>query len=88
MSETNRLMHLDVIKGIAIIFVIIHHGINTPIIPEIIDSYHMPLFIFVSGILSARELTFSWENISRYWKKKGLQLLLPLATILPLSVYI
>lgn len=58
MSQSNRLIHLDVLKGLAIIFVIIHHGIDTPIIPEVIDSYHMPLFIFISGILSARELSF------------------------------
>lgn len=45
MSQSNRLIHLDVLKGLAIIFVIIHHGIDTPIIPEVIDSYHMPLFI-------------------------------------------
>lgn len=88
MSQSNRLIHLDVLKGLAIIFVIIHHGIDTPIIPEVIDSYHMPLFIFISGILSARELSFSWEKVKKYWKKKSLQLLLPLATILPLSVYV
>ena len=88
MSQSNRLVHLDVLKGIAIIFVIIHHGIDTPIIPEVIDSYHMPLFIFVSGILSAREFSFSWDKAKKYWKKKTLQLLLPLVTILPLSIYI
>lgn len=88
MSQSKRLVHLDVIKGLAIIFVIIHHGLDTSTIPTFIDSYHMPLFILVSGILSARELSFSWEKAKAYWKKKVLQLLLPLLTILPLSVYL
>lgn len=88
MSQSKRLVHLDVIKGLAIFFVILHHGLDTPIIPEFIDSYHMPLFILVSGILSARELSFSWEKAKAYWKKKVLQLLLPLLTIFPLSIYL
>lgn len=88
MLQNNRLVHLDVIKGLAILFVIIHHGLNTPIIPEVIDSYHMPLFVFVSGILSARKLTFSWEKATQYWRRKFLQLLLPLFSIIPLSVYL
>ena len=55
MLQNNRLVHLDVIKGLAILFVIIHHGLNTPIIPEVIDSYHMPLFVFVSGYIVCTE---------------------------------
>lgn len=85
MSKNTRLLHLDVLKGLAIILVAIHHATNEPIttIPKIIDSFHMPLFIFVSGILSAKAIDFSREARGKYWFKKVHQLLLPFIALPP-----
>ncbi len=61
MEKTNRDIRLDIIKGIAIILVVIGHvvsgvyapvdGIHNPVF-KFCYSFHMPLFIFVSGWLT------------------------------------
>lgn len=86
--NTNRFVYLDVIKGIAIILVILHHGLGTNILPEFIDSFHMPLFIMISGLLSAKYINFTWEKSFKYWSRKVLQLLLPFITIYPIVKYV
>lgn len=80
--------HIDFLKGIAIISVVMAHallfGINygrTPIFNAIV-SVHMPLFVMLSGVLSAKPIDFSIEGTLSYWKGKAIQLLLPLL-ILP-----
>lgn len=86
--NTNRFVYLDVIKGIAIILVILHHGLGTKILPEFIDSFHMPLFIMISGLLSAKYINFTWEKSFKYWSRKILQLLVPMLTIYPIIKYL
>ena len=59
MRERNRM--LDSLKGFAIFLVVLGHVIQTVFAPDsydsnvifkIIYSFHMPLFIFISGYLS------------------------------------
>lgn len=50
MEKSNRINYLDIVKGIAIILMVIGHIIpSKSIINSIIYSFHMPLFIIVSG---------------------------------------
>jgi fucose 4-O-acetylase-like acetyltransferase len=54
---SNRLTHIDVAKGICIILVVIGHYIpdNSPqwylTLIDVIYSFHMPLFMFASGLI-------------------------------------
>ena len=48
-ENRKRIPEFDIMKGIAIICVVIGHYIHLPVIPTIIWSFHMPLFIFLNG---------------------------------------
>ncbi|MDO4691372.1 MAG: acyltransferase family protein [Porphyromonadaceae bacterium] len=87
MQQNTYLPHVDILKGIAILLVLMGHififGLDyarSPIF-SMICSIHMPLFVMLSGMLSARPMQFSMEHIGVYWRKKSIQLLLPLVII-------
>lgn len=44
-----RVGYIDIMKGVAIICVLIGHYVKIPYISAIIWSFHMPLFIFLNG---------------------------------------
>lgn len=87
MQHNTYLPHIDILKGIAILLVIMGHififGLDyarSPIF-SMICSIHMPLFVMLSGILSARPIQFTGKKVIVYWTKKSIQLLLPLIII-------
>ena len=47
-DESKHILWIDIAKGIAIVAVIIGHNIDGEI-NNLINSFHMPLFFFVSG---------------------------------------
>ena len=55
MSNTNRVFWIDLVKGIAIILVVVGHILQMRLQPlltglyEFIFNFHMPLFLFMSG---------------------------------------
>ena len=56
--ESNRNQFYDVMRGVAILLVVIGHGIqygysdyDNNILFRIIYSFHMPLFMFISGLV-------------------------------------
>ena len=55
MSNTNRIFWIDLVKGIAIILVVVGHILQMRLQPlltglyEFIFNFHMPLFLFMSG---------------------------------------
>lgn len=74
-----RLVEVDFLKGIAIVLVILGHvlqySLSEPYINPLFNfiySFHMPLFVFISGLLSYKD-TSSLMDI----KKRAYQLLLP-----------
>lgn len=76
-----RLIHIDILKGIAIILVVMGHMfvpytdyLNSTI-NQLIYSVHMPLFFFLSGYVFKKE-----QNIGRMIIKKTIGLLLPFFT--------
>ena len=49
----NRVVHIDIAKGISIILVVLHHSELRNFAPDIVDSmglFRMPLFFFLSGV--------------------------------------
>ncbi len=81
-----RYLHFDILKGIAILFVVLGHiycfGIEGKYLHSIIErllfKIQLPLFIFVSGYFSSKALDLSSKGIYKYWKGKAIRLLLPL----------
>lgn len=84
-----RIAELDFLKGIAIILVIIGHGVSQIYLtePELYQqnvlfrfcySFHMPLFVFISGIVAS--LTVKEEAV--WLKKRFIRIGIPLAVFL------
>lgn len=81
----NRLEHIDIIKGLAIIFVIVGHQASlfqNKDISNWVNSFHLPLFMFAGGFMAFRTvkpelLKFGkWLN---YIYKKFKSLIIPYA---------
>lgn len=79
---TKRITYLDSLKAILILLVILGHAVQfnteeyeTNPLFQFIYSFHMPLFLFISGYLTCRGSFKRW-NIG----KRALQLLLPFVT--------
>lgn len=70
-----RFAHVDTMKAIGIVLVVVGHspGLN-PYIKNVIYSFHMPLFFFISGLLvSEQKLSMTYrENLSLLWKGLGI----------------
>lgn len=67
-----KLLWIDIVKGIGIISVVVGHIFYTPYI----YAFHMPLFFIIGGFL------FSQKEIRFYFKSKLRHLLLPYLTFL------
>lgn len=76
-----RLLYLDLLKGIAIFFVVIGHvmifsfGIHHSCVQSMLVLFHMPIFFYVSGFLAYREL--SGQEVKKYILRKLKRLLFP-----------
>lgn len=70
--DSCRLVQYDLLKGFGILLVLWGHINCPPIVKNIIYSFHMPLFFFVSGCFYKSDISFM-----SFTKKKIRQLLLP-----------
>ena len=83
-----RIVFIDQLKGIAIFGVVLGHLIGHNAGSDnglwtFIYSFHMPLFMFISGYLASvtsTAETLSWNKIGRTILKKSRTLLLPSLT--------
>ncbi len=81
-----RYLQFDLLKGVAILLVILGHTFyltnaetyTHSVLWNLLVSVHMPLFIFISGYFSAKALDLSSAGVLKYWQNKALRLLLPL----------
>lgn len=86
MASQARLVHFDVLKGIAILLVVLGHIFvyaggpmyDRSILLSLLNSIHMPLFMMLSGYFLARPLDLSRDMVYRFWRSKVIRLLIPL----------
>lgn len=92
--HSGRIEYVDKLKGFAIILVVMGHiieksfGIVDTPINLFYESFHMPLFMFLSGIFAIKD--FKEWNVSEsiiFLKKKVLRILLPFFVIGALLSY-
>ncbi|SFU30234.1 acyltransferase [Pustulibacterium marinum] len=77
MSATNRIHHIDVLKGIAIFLVVLGHTIRNVDVSVFIYSFHMPLFFIISGLFFNEK---KFQSFGEVVVKKAKTLLLPYVT--------
>lgn len=87
MLAKTHIQHLDVLKGVIILFVVMGHAFyfgfsyySSPFY-FILRRIDMPIFLFLSGFLGAKAIAFDTRSVADYWLKKARQLLLPLCTL-------
>jgi fucose 4-O-acetylase-like acetyltransferase len=83
-----RIQYIDALKGFAIVWVVLGHiaehsfDIKTTEFNHFYASFHMPLFMFLSGIFALN--SFRHYNASEgllFLRKKTLRILIPFAVI-------
>lgn len=84
MVTNNRIEWIDSLKGFAIFLVVMGHLIQMrwwpdgEIIKEYIYSFHMPLFMLISGFFARKGTELiSLQEIRMYIRRKAFQLLIP-----------
>ena len=83
MENMQREKYIDVAKGIGILLVVYGHVINSgsleslSVVSQVIYSFHMPLFFFVTGYLLGLRKYDGGFSLSKQLKKVGLTLFLP-----------
>ena len=87
----NRLVHIDFLKGLAIFLMIMGHvlswsmadsgcprTVDSWFVREVIYSFHMPLFMFMSGdVIDLKNKIWSWDICSKAVSSRLRSLLLP-----------
>lgn len=71
--KNNRLVWLDVAKGMAIILVVLGHSSLPPVLNRFIFAFHMPFFFLASGYTSV----FNKYSLTDYLKRKIKVLIIP-----------
>lgn len=56
-GQTTRIRYIDIMKGITILLVMVGHYFSNRLVSTFIWSFHMPLFLFISGYFF-RDLPF------------------------------
>ncbi|MCM1309660.1 MAG: acyltransferase family protein [Bacteroides sp.] len=64
MTQPKRVEWVDVLKGLAIIFVVLGHLPGDPYIKQWIYSFHMPLFFMASGIFISSALKYQFTEFA------------------------
>lgn len=89
--KSNRILYLDVVKAIAISLVCVGHANllvtmkGSSVVTAWIYSFHMPLFMLLSGYFSIHALN---EPFVEFIEKKAKQLLIPAIAIPLITVFV
>lgn len=93
MKNTSRNIYMDILKGYAIIIVVLGHCIQAVYsdwsrldVEKMIIMFHMPLFMAISGYFAASSL--KKYTITELIKKRFIQLMLPSLSIGLINVMI
>ena len=63
MSSDNRIVYLDIAKGIGIILMVMGHSFIGRVFDILLHGFHMPLFFFVSGLLFTCKADKRWLEV-------------------------
>ena len=77
-----RIEYIDLIKGVGIILVLLGHLPINETLHMQIYSFHMPLFMFISGLVAFNRSDYGFWS---YFKQKFFRLLIPFFVIGGLS---
>lgn len=79
-----RIEYIDQLKGFAILWVVMGHiseiglGINDTLFNHFYGSFHMPLFMFLSGIFTFKSFSkWDLDELRHFLVKKTLRIILP-----------
>lgn len=61
-----RIIYLDIAKGIGILLVVLGHLNLEFVFKNIIYSFHMPLFFYLGGVVSFPRNEIPWRNIKKF----------------------
>lgn len=82
-----RINYFDFLKGIAIILVVMGHiaeksmGITSSLFNNLYGSFHMPIFITISGFLCFKHSDFTISDLLNFIHKKFLRVILPFLSV-------
>lgn len=71
-TRDNRIAWIDVAKGIGIFLIVFGHTMQSGFVRQVIFSFHVPFFFFLSGVTYKRE-----TSIYTFLRKKVSGLLVP-----------
>jgi len=71
MATTNRLKHIDIARGIAMLCIILGH-FNVGVVNRIVFTFHVPIFFFITGYFISDKL-----SMKDFIKNKARTLLVP-----------
>jgi len=75
---SNRIQWIDIVKGIAILFMLWGHSTPASPFKDWIYSWHMPIFFFICGYLRGRDTSsITWEKLIIFLKKRWHNLVIP-----------
>lgn len=57
MSETKRIEWIDIAKGLTMVFVVLGHTLREGFVHNVVYSFHVPCFFFLSGMVTNDELS-------------------------------
>ena len=84
----NRISYIDNLKGIAILFVVMGHvvekgiGLSDTPFNRFYASFHMPLFMFLSGVFAYQAVKqCCMAEYMTFYKKKFLRIMVPFVVI-------
>lgn len=82
-----RLQYFDLMKGTAILLVVIGHvvqfcfGYNHSDVVNMLSIFHMPIFFYISGYFAYKSVDMNWKQVCYRLLKKVQQLLFPLIVV-------
>lgn len=83
-----RIGYIDKLKGMAIMLVVMGHvaelgcGMSDTAFNVMYNSFHMPLFMFLSGVFAFKSFrAYDWGEACAYLRKKALRVAVPFLTV-------
>lgn len=67
-EDSERLSWIDAVKGVAVILVLYAHSLPSSPFEDVISTFHVPLFVVITGYLIGNRNFDKKETLKRYIK--------------------